>query len=292
MTPVTTATNIRALPSFDHRHHGLDLGTLAIEPRVEAGLHQSSVAASGRFGGWPAELGRNHRTQAILVASEDMIGFRVIAGIGHHPRQTDSPQSFGNEWPKLVGVGSRSTAHLICQNEMIAGVADHAQLGIAMINDCFPGLRGANPPLDEVATCARALQTGRVNRRRANPPAATRAKPRCGVEQALGIGGRQQPPRGFLQRGEVWNAAQCQQSRQRRVVFQVRHDAPIIGPQKVLQRQAGEQLMLGECLGTVLVGVLRQRLLRCCQRRQHYQFRRFTRRRHAYITKAKSPRFS
>jgi hypothetical protein len=51
-------------------------------------------------------------------------------------------------------------------------------------------------------------------------------------------------------------------------------------------------LMLSELLGTILVGVLRQRLLRCRQRRQHHQLRRFTSYRHASITRPESTRFS
>jgi hypothetical protein len=138
-----------------------------------------------------------------------MIGFRVIASVRHYPRQTRAPQSVGNEWPKLVDVGSRPTTRVAGQNEMIVGVADHAKLGIAMINDRFPGLRGTYAPSNEVAAGTGAFQAGGVDCRCADPPSMTCAEPRRGVEQTLGVGRGQQPLRGFLQRGEVGDLMQC-----------------------------------------------------------------------------------
>jgi hypothetical protein len=86
-------------------------------------------------------------------------------------------------------------------------------------------------------------------------------------QQSSRRGALQQPLGRLLQRGEVGDVGEVQRLDQRRMVRQMSNDAPVVGPQEVLQRQASEQLMLRELLRTAGVRIRRQRQPRSRQRR-------------------------
>jgi hypothetical protein len=64
------------------------------------------------------------------------------------------------------------------------------------------------------------------------------------------------------------------------MIFQMGHDASIIGLQEVLEHQAGEQLMLRKLLGTARMPIGRQRSARRRQGGPHHILRRLARNRH------------
>ncbi len=61
--------------------------------------------------------------------------------------------------------------------------------------------------------------------------------------------------RSFLKRREVRNFFQINRSGQRRAVLQMLNDAAIVGLEKILQHQAGKQLMLCKLFRTELMTV-------------------------------------
>jgi hypothetical protein len=85
----------------------------------------------------------------------------------------------------------------------------------------------------------------------------------------------------------VGHELQVQQDEKRRMVFKMGHHAAIIGFEKVLQHQAGKQLMLGKLLGTANMTIERQRSPRGRQSRPNHRLRRLARNRHTDITKQK-----
>ena len=66
--------------TFDHRHDRFNLDAITVGGQIEAGLHQPSVVAAGRFVGRSPMLGRNDRADLAHLASECMVRFRVKAG--------------------------------------------------------------------------------------------------------------------------------------------------------------------------------------------------------------------
>jgi hypothetical protein len=63
----------------------------------------------------------------------------------------------------------------------------------------------------------------------------------------------QQPLGRLFDRREMRNLVQLQRRDERWMIRQVRNDATVVGLQKVLQRQAGKELMLRELLGAARV---------------------------------------
>ena len=78
---ITASLGRGALQSFDHAEGRFHLPALAVAFLVEACLHDAAVATSSWVRCRAAELGRNHRHDAVRVAAEFMIGFAVVAGI-------------------------------------------------------------------------------------------------------------------------------------------------------------------------------------------------------------------
>ncbi len=242
---------MRTLSSFDHRHNRLDLDAVAVGRSIEAGLHQPTIPTRGWLVGGPTMLGRNERADIVVIAGKPMIGLGVVASIGSHQREANPLESVGNERTKLVYIGSRTAASVEGQNEMIARIADHAQFGIAMINDCFPGTSDLFAAANEVRTRRPALQTRGINCGGRDASASAHLLPDGRVQQAPGRLRGEQSSRGFLQRCEVGNTFEFHNLNQCRVIGQVGDNASIVGLEEVLQYQAGEELMLRKHFGTV-----------------------------------------
>ena len=162
------------------------------------------------------------------------------------------------------------------ENEMIVRATHQAQLGVMVINHGFPGVSHALAAADEVATGTTAFEARRIDRRAFHPLPPAQVQANGGLQKSPRRPREQQAMRGFLEGGEVGNLLQFQNGKQRRMVFKMGRQAAVVGPQEVLQHQAGEQLVLRELLGTVAVRMLRQRPPRRSQGGQHHGFRRFT----------------
>jgi hypothetical protein len=259
--------DVSALAAFDHGDDGLDLGTTAIGVAIEPDFHQSAVATAGQLVGGPAVLGGNDRTNAMLVASELVVTFRIVTGIGRQLREAYEPSRGGHERAELSDIGTGTTAGAQRKHEMIVGTADHAQLGVMMVNDCFPGVFHPTSAAHEVATGTGAFQAGRVDRRAFYPPSPAQLQADGGLEEFSRRCCSQQATRRLLKRGEVGNLPESQHRHEGRIVGQMGRQAPVVGSQKVLQHEAGEELMLRELFGTIPMCVLRKCPPRCCQRR-------------------------
>ena len=281
---VGAATDVRALATFDHRHHRFDLRSAAISSAIEPHLHESTVTAGRQLGGGATVLGGNDRPDAVLVARELVIGFGIVTGIGRQLGQLYDPQCFGHERTELVDVGPRSATGLRGEDEMIVGATHQAQLGIMMINHGFPRVSHALAAADEVAAGTTAFEARRIDRRAFHPSPPAHVQANGGLQKSPRRPRKQQAMRSFLEGGEVGNLLQFQRGEQRRMVLEMGRQAAVVGPQKVLQHQAGEQLVLRELLGTTAVSMLRQRPPRRRQGGQHHGFRRFTGERHNCCT--------
>ncbi len=205
----------------------------------------------------------------MLVAGELVVPFRVVTSVGRQLRETDHATSLGHEWAELIHIGTRSTSGVERVDEMVVGACHDAELRVVVINNGFPRVFHPIAATDEVPAGRSALQAGRVDRRPFHPPLAAQVQTHRRAEEFSHRRREQQPPRRFLKRGEVGNLLQSQLRDERRIVGQVDRQAPIVGLQKLLQHQAGEELMLRELLGTIPMGVLRQCPLCRCQRRQN-----------------------
>ena len=274
---VGAAVDMGALATFDHRDHRFDLRSAAIGSAIEPHLHETAVTAPRRLVGGSTVLGGNDGPHAVLVARKAVVGLRVIPGIGRHLRQPYDPQCFGHQRTELVDIGPRTATGLRGENEMIVRATHQAQFGITMINHGFPRVSLAVAAVDEVAARTTAFEARRIDRRALHPSLAAQVQANGGLQQSSRRPRWQQAARGFLKSGEVGNLLQFQSGKQRRIVLEMGRQAAIVGPQKVLQHQAGEQLMLRELLGTVAVSILRQRPPRRSQRRQNHRLGRFTR---------------
>src|SRR5882724_12273484 len=144
------------------------------------------------------------------------------------------------------------------KHKMTTGIADHAELGVTMINHGLPRLSDPAAATHEVAAGRAALQPGRVDRGTLDPSLAAHLKTNRRVQEAPGASRSQQSSRRLLQSCKVRNPLQAEGLDQRRAVGQMRYNATIVGLEKVLQHQAGEKLMLGELLGAVAMRVQRQ----------------------------------
>ncbi len=155
-----------------------------------------------------------------------------------------------------------------------------------MINDCFPGASNLFAAASEVRTRCPTLQTSGIDRGRRNALASSHLLSNRCVQQASSRLDGEQSPGGLLNRCVVRNTLQFYDFDQCRMVGQVGNNASIVGFEKVLQNQAGEELMLREDLRTILMRVGRERPTRSGQRCQHDLSRRFTGCCHAFITDA------
>ena len=231
-------------------------------------------------------LGRYDRSDGVILAGETMIEFGVVAGVSSHARESYALECIDKEWAKLVHIGARAAAGVEGENEMIARIADDAQFGIAVINDGFPGASDLFAPANEIGVRRPAWQPRAVNGRRPHATTSPHLLSHGRVQQASGgLNSQQSTPR-FLQRRKVQNPLEFKRLDQCWMVGQVFDDASIVGFQKVLEHQAGEELMLSKNLGAIPVCVSRQRTAGNRQRGQHHLSRRFTRRRHALSTNA------
>lgn len=167
---------------------------------------------------------------------------------------------------------------------MVVAVAHDAQLGKAMINHAFPRAADVPAAADEVAAGRRAFEARGVDRRAFDAPPAAHVQTHRRLQESSGRSGQEQALGRFLQGGVMGDLAQPQGFDQRRAVGQLRHDAAIVGPQEVLQRQAGEELMLRERLGATGVRVGGKRSPRRRQCGQRHRLRRFTRQCHNCCT--------
>jgi hypothetical protein len=143
-------------------------------------------------------LGRDDGAYAKFFASQTMIAFGVIAGVGHHSDEPNRSLCVAQQRRELIDVWPWPSADAHCQNEVAVGVRDHAQLGVMMVNHGFPGLANSTSPSHEVGASRAAFQTGRVHGGRADLSAAAIAHPDGPLEQPLGRAGSQQPPAGLL----------------------------------------------------------------------------------------------
>lgn len=78
---VSAAANVGSLTPLEHRHHGFDLGALAVGVVVKTNFHLPAIAAARRLVGGTTALGWNHRANAMLVTGKNVIAFRIIASI-------------------------------------------------------------------------------------------------------------------------------------------------------------------------------------------------------------------
>jgi len=275
---------MKALPTFDHRHHRLDLTAIMVGFAIKANLHQPAVSAAGRLGSRSTNLGRNDRADVTGVACKVVIAFGVVSRVGADPQQAHPTSGFDNQRSKLVHIRPWSATRMQRENKMTSRVAHQAQLRVAMINDRFPGACDAISTSHEVRAGTAAFQAGGVRGRRFNAPLAAEVQPDRGSQQPPHLGQRQQPTRRLLHRREVGHRAEIQDRHQRRMIGQMSHEPTIVRFEKVLQHQAGEQLMLRELLGTARMGIQWQRPPRHRQRRSYDCLRRLARNRHIHVT--------
>jgi hypothetical protein len=138
LAPVSDAADVGALPSFDHRHDGFDLGAITIGGFVEACLHEPPITALRGFVSGTATGGGNHRSHTALFAGEAVVGLGIIAGIGRNPRQSHAGQRLGKQRSELDDVDFRPTPTLERQDEVRLHITDQRELGVVAVEHGFP----------------------------------------------------------------------------------------------------------------------------------------------------------
>jgi hypothetical protein len=78
-----------------------------------------------------------------------VISFRIVSRIGHQGGQSNSDQGLVQERPELRHVRLGATSRAERQDEVRLNIADHAQLGIAVIGYGFPGPGHTSPTTHE-----------------------------------------------------------------------------------------------------------------------------------------------
>jgi hypothetical protein len=192
LTPSGTAAGECFQPAFDHGDHRFHLDAIAIGGEVESRLHQSAVAAAGWLGGGPTMFGGDEGTDAAVPTSERMIGLGIKAGVGCDAANPHARERSRHLRPKVSDVGCGATAFPRGEDEMRLHIANHAQFGIAMINDGFPGAADVLPPTHEVAAGDARFHPGRVDGRATHPLLAAHVRSDRGVQEASGRRGGQQ----------------------------------------------------------------------------------------------------
>lgn len=140
-------------------------------------------------------------------------------------------------------------------------------------------------PLHEITASPMSLKAAGIDRRQSHwrPQQRSRAgEPNGGVEQSIAHGQTQQSPACFVQRREIRRRAQINDRTQRIAFTQESLDASVVELEELLQHQTGEQLVLGELLGTAWVAVRRHRVPRHLIRDTQYSTRGFARACHIY----------
>lgn len=173
MGVVGAAGEVAALSSFDHRDHRFHLGALSVGGAVEANLHEAAVAAAGRFARGSAMFGGDDRPGAALLAGELVIGFRIVAGIGHELRESHDARGLGKQGAELIDIGTGAASGSEREEEVIVDSRNHAQLGEVVINHGFPRVSHLFAAADEVAARRGALEAGRIDGRPLHPFLAT-----------------------------------------------------------------------------------------------------------------------
>ena len=156
--------------------------------------------------------------------------------------------------------------------------AHQAELGITVVDHGFPGTADPFPAPDEVTAGRAALQARGVDRTTHNASPATQVKSNGSVQQLPRGSGYQQSLRRLFKCSEVGKLFQVECFDQRRMIRKMRDDPAVIGLEKTFERQASEELMLRELLGTAGMSISRQRSTRRRQGSQHNCLRRLARR--------------
>jgi len=194
-----------------------------------------------------------------------VVGFRIVAGIGQCRVDSDVAECRVEQRNKAIGVDARTTTGENADHEVSAAIEGGFQFRIAAVSDGLPMLCAAVATTDVVAAGMTAVQTGRVESRSLDAFSAFEEAANGGAEESLRHGTAQQASRSFLQRGEVGHGRQADNVSQVRVLDQMHGDAAIVGFEKCLEDQAGEQLRLCVFLRTETMRVIRQRGASRCQ---------------------------
>jgi hypothetical protein len=257
LTAISSPVHGRAEVAFDHGEDGLALPALAVTTVAfaQALFHAAAVSSRRQFGGGPAQGGRHERSHVAAFAGVTVVGFRIVASVGHDAPGSDDRQRGLQQRHEAIDIDVGSAAGQHADDDVTGTIAGNFEFGKAAVSDGLPGASFAGASSDEVATGVTAIQAGGVegDAGAAAPP--TEEAAHSAVQQAAGAWLAEQTGRGLLQSGKVGNALQADSPGQIRGVGQVLGDAAVIGVQKGLQHQASEQLGLGIEFWTVAMGI-------------------------------------
>ena len=138
LRPVASAAKRRAQVPLDHAEDRLYLPTLPIGLPVESFGHLSSVSSSGRVGRRPAVLGRDDRANSASLPREDMVTFRIVAGVGQERSDGDTTQRRAQRISKLVDVRAGATLQQRREDKMVVAIAHQPKLGKPRVGRCLP----------------------------------------------------------------------------------------------------------------------------------------------------------
>ena len=257
------AANPVAQVAFEHGDDGFHLVALTIGFRVEALFHQPPVLPgrelAGRAG--PAALGRDDRTHSVILAQPAVVGFRVVAGVQHHPVQYRMPREPAQQPLQRAHVRPGSDSRHGREDDVVGRVGDDVQFGKTPIGHVFWGFSALSGPPDIVAAGPGGLEAGGVSRGRPHPSAAAHDSLHGSLQQPIDAGLGEQPAGGLLQGGPVRHGLQFDAPAQIGTVPEQFPEAAVVGAQMSLEHQTGEELVLGEFLRAVAMRMGRQGVL-------------------------------
>lgn len=200
------------------------------------------------------------------LARVTMVGLGVVTGISQDRIDADLLQGGVEEGHKTIDINTWSAAHQGSYDQVGATVDRHLELGVVVVNHDLPAFCAAVAATDVIGTAVTAIQPGGVEGGTLDPPAAFQETSDRRGQQTASHGLAEQAPAGLLERGEMRNRAESQDTAKIRVILQQVGDAAIVCLEEGLEDEAGKQLWLRIPLRTEFVRVQRQPLVADYQR--------------------------
>ena len=138
LTVIASGPQGGAHVSFEHAENGFDLPALAVCVLWKSVLHQLAIPAAHRAGlaieSWAAAIGGwDDSANAEFVTAKTMEPFRLVAGVTQETGKRLVLQRVVQRLPGLDRIGLGTSVDRDAQDQMIRGVADGRELGIAAL---------------------------------------------------------------------------------------------------------------------------------------------------------------
>jgi len=191
----------------------------------------------------------------VLVACVAVIGFRIESGIAQDRVGLNVHEHRIQKRNKPIDIGAGATADQSGKHQMARAIEGRFELGVATVSHGLPLFCGTVAASDVVQAAVTAVQAGRVEGDPSQVATPFQETLDRGLEESARPGGFEEPVAGLLEGGKVRHGAEAQMPAQGIEVPKQDGQAAVIGFEKGLQDQAGEELWLRVFFGAVPVRV-------------------------------------